>query len=196
MADGKSFVYPRTRGQIEAIAAAVRAELGVSPDGRIAMQPILEFALDSLVEGAYYALESDREMNGAEGRTEGEDPVITLSASTYMRLNRGEARARMTVAHEIGHLLLHCGQRVFHFAENLDDVRFDPEWQADQFAAALMMPAEGFAKMRTVTQAMRTFGVSRSAAIRRASVVGIRLTDRGHRFGRRKKKERNSRRTP
>lgn len=198
MADQAHFVYPRSRRSIEMIAAAVRAELGVEPNSRIALQPILEFALDSLVDGAYFDLEEDQAMEGAEGRTDGAEPVITLSASTYMRLNRGDPRARMTVAHEIGHLLLHSGERVYHFAQKVADNRFDPEWQADQFAAALLMPREAFMKMRSVPQAMKTFGVSRWAAIRRAKVVGMRLTDHGYTFGRnrKKKKERNLRRAP
>lgn len=73
-------VYPRTRKQIEAVADAVRAELGVRADARIALQPVLEFCLDDLVEGAYFDLGDDHEMAGAEGRTDGVRPVITLSA--------------------------------------------------------------------------------------------------------------------
>lgn len=197
MVDLSRYVMPRSRRQIEALANAVRAELGVGADARVAMQPILEFALDDLVEGAYFEVDCDQAMKGAEGRTDGEMPVITLSASTYMALGRGDPRARMTVAHELGHLLLHSGQRVFHFGVKLDDRRFDPEWQADEFAAALLMPREAFRHMRTIQQAMKEFGVSRGAAIRRASVIGIRLTDRGgYTFGSRKKKGYDKRRTP
>lgn len=190
------FVVPRSRRQIEAIAGAVRAHLGVSAGARIAIQPILEFALDDLVEGAFFRIANDAELGGAEGLTDGEHPVITLSASTYMRLGRSDNRARMTVAHEIGHLLLHSGKHVFHFEEPLNDNRFDPEWQADEFAAALLMPRASFSRMRSVGQAMKYFGVSKAAAIRRARVIGIRLLDGNHAFGRGKKKGYDNRRTP
>jgi len=160
------------------------------------MQPILEFALDDLVEDAYFRVANDDELGGAEGMTDGEHPVITLSASTYMGLGRSDSRARMTVAHELGHLLLHSGQHVFHFEEPVNDNRFDPEWQADQFAAALLMPRYAFAKMRSVHEAMRTFGVSKAAAIRRARVVGIRLDDGRHTFGWHNKKGHDMRRAP
>lgn len=190
------FVEPRSRRQIEAIADAVREVLGISKGARIAMQPVLEFALDDLVEGAYYDIANDTDLGGAEGMTHGTEPVIVLSASCYMRLGRSDNRARMTVAHELGHLLLHSGQRVFHFSEPMNDNRFDPEWQADQFAAALLMPREAFSRMRTVKQAMKTFGVSKAAAIRRARVIGIRLSDGCHNFGRRKKKGHGMTRTP
>ncbi|MCL4672435.1 MAG: ImmA/IrrE family metallo-endopeptidase [Sphingomonadaceae bacterium] len=190
------FVAPRTRRQIEAIANAVREHLGIRSGGRIAMQPILEFALDDLVEGAYYDIVNDAELGGAEGMTRGTEPVILLSASCYMRLGRSDNRARMTVAHELGHLLLHSGRHVFHFEEPLNDPRFDPEWQADEFAAALLMPREAFSQMKTVQQAMATFGVSKAAAIRRARVIKIRLSDGRHSYGHDKKKGYGMTRTP
>lgn len=197
LASSPHFVVPRSRRQIEAIAGAVRGLLGVSRGGRIALQPILEFALDDIVDQAFFRVVDDAELGGAEAMTDGREPVITLSASTYVRLQNGDARARMTVAHEIGHLILHSGQIVFHFEEPVDDSRFHPEWQADQFAAALLMPRDAFAKMKTVWQAMKTFGVSRSAAICRANVIGVRLKDGQHTFGRRRKKKgHDMRRTP
>lgn len=197
LVSSRHFVVPRSRKQIEAIASAVRSLLGVSRSGRIALQPILEFALDDIVDEAFFRIVDDAELGGAEAMTDGREPVITLSASTYMKLEKGDYRARMTVAHEIGHLILHSGQIVFHFEEPINDNRFDPEWQADQFAAALLMPREAFAKMTTVHQAMKTFGVSKPAAICRAQVVGIRLRDGRHTFGnRRKKKGHDMRRTP
>lgn len=189
LANSPHFVVPRSRKQIEAIAGAMRIYLGVTEGARIALQPILEFALDDLVEGAYFKIANDSELGGAEGMTDGQHPVITLSASTYMCLQRSDCRARMTVAHEIGHLLLHSGQKVYHFEEPMNDNRFDPEWQADEFAAALLMPKLPFMRIKTVHQAMEAFGVSRAAAIRRAWVVGIRLRDGNHSFGRDDKKK-------
>lgn len=188
-------VVRRTEAQIERLAAVVRQELGVPPNDRLAMQPVLEFHLEDMVEGAYLAIESDGEMGGAEGRTDWHQPVITLSWSTLAALERGEPRARMTAAHELGHLLMHTQQPVFHYRLRARDQRVDPEWQANVFAAALLMPREGFRKMRTVSQAKKSFGVSRNAALRRARNLNVRLFDDTTRSAK-TKKEYEKTRTP
>lgn len=177
MARSFECVSRRSTKQIENLARMVRREFGIEPHERIAMQPILEFAIDEMIEGAYLAIRPDREMEGAEGRTDLDEPVITLSAGTYARLGRGEARARMTAAHELGHLLMHCGQPVHFYRTRSKDHCFNPEWQADHFAGALLMPRESLVKFKTVSRVMKTFGVSRAAALRRAREVGHRLID-------------------
>lgn len=170
-------VQKRSEHQIERLAKMVRQELGVDPGARLAMQPILEFALDDMIEGAYLRVASDSEMAGAEGRTDWHQPVITLSAGTYAALTKGDRRARMTAAHELGHLLMHTKQPVYYYRERTKDNRLDPEWQADTFAAALLMPADAFRKMKSVRQAMSAFGVSRSAALRRARGLKMAIAD-------------------
>lgn len=181
-------VQKRSEHQIERLAKMVRQELGVGPGERLAMQPILEFALDDMIDGAYLAVLSDSEMGGAEGRTDWHQPVITLSAGTYAALTKGNPRARMTAAHELGHLLMHTRQPVYYYRERTKDNRLDPEWQADTFAAALLMPADAFRKMRTVRQAMAAFGVSKGAALRRARMLRVTLVDEMARRGRSKRK--------
>ncbi|QJR01133.1 ImmA/IrrE family metallo-endopeptidase [Sphingobium yanoikuyae] len=170
-------VQRRSEHQIERLAKMVRQELGVDPGSRLAMQPILEFALDDMIDGAYLRVASDGEMGGAEGRTDWHQPVITLSAGTYAALTKGNHRARMTAAHELGHLLMHTKQPVYYYRERTKDNRLDPEWQADTFAAALLMPADAFRKMKSVRQAMTAFGISRSAALRRARGLKMSIAD-------------------
>jgi len=170
-------VMRRTERDIERLAKAVRSELGVAPGARISVQPILEHLIEDMVEGAYFQVEADSDLGGAEARTDWHQPVITVSWSTYSRLLKGEARPRMTIAHEIGHLLMHTKQPVYHYRMKSRDRHVDPEWQADYFAAALLMPPEAFRKMRTVKQAMKTFGVSRGAALRRARIIGAVIVD-------------------
>ena len=189
-------VQRRTEQQIERFAQMVRRELGVAPNDRLAMQPVLEFALGDMVDGAYLAVAPDNEMEGAEGRTDWHRPVITLSAGTYAALSRGDARARSTAAHELGHLLMHTQKPVFHYRSKSHDCRVDPEWQANAFAAALLMPADAFRKMKTVSQAKKTFGVSRGGALRRARGLNVQLFDDTARGASRKRKGHSFRRTP
>lgn len=170
-------VERRSERQIERLAALVRRELGVDPGGRLAMQPILEFALDDIVEDAYFAVANDGEMPGAEGRTDWHQPVITLSASTYANLKKSDPRARMTVAHELGHLLMHTRQPVFHYRSKAKDRHVDPEWQANYFSAALLMPSDAFRKFRSVKAAKKAFGVSRAAVLWRARGLNHQILD-------------------
>jgi hypothetical protein len=168
MANSGTVVAFRSAGEIERMASTVRRHLGVPPDARISMQPILEHTLDLLFEDAHFEIEEDYKMAGAEARTSYYEPLITVAARTYRDLGRGEGRARMTIAHEIGHLMMHCLRPVAMNRSNFYDRHCDPEWQADVFAAALLMPKAAFRRCRTVGEAMKLFGVSRSAAITRA----------------------------
>lgn len=189
-------VQKRTERQIEKLAESIREELGVGPNARVAMRPILDHYLDDIVPDAYLAVESDHQMNGAEGRTDWLEPVITLSASTYAKLRAGEARARSTAAHELGHLLLHTRQPVFHYRTKSEDRCVDPEWQANAFAAAFLMPRAAFLKMKTVSQAMKAFGVSRGGALVRARKLKMHLVDDLARGASTKKKGHGMHRTP
>lgn len=186
----------RSERQIEQLANMVRRELGIGPGDRLAMQPVLEFALDEMVPGAYFAVANDHDMPGAEGRTDWHQPVITIAASTYANLKKSDPRARMTVAHEIGHLLMHTQQPIFHYRSKSRDHRVDPEWQANYFAAALLMPATAFRKMRTVKQARSAFGVSKAAALRRARILGHKILDDTVRQSPSKRKGHGVNRTP
>ena len=101
------------------------------------------------------------ELNDSEGyskyeRDRSEIEILT-SPETYEWLEIGYPRGRFFVAHELGHCLLHTdqlvrlaqmpkaqqaalyrgGQEVAHKAYE------DTEWQANAFAAALLMPARG-----------------------------------------------------
>jgi hypothetical protein len=95
-----------------------------------------------------------------------EDRTIYLSAATYEGVIRNDDRARFTIFHELGHMLLAHSRSFhrelsgnFHLYEN-------SEWQADQFAAEILMPLEVIrAKNFSAAWELRNeFGVSHSAA--------------------------------
>jgi hypothetical protein len=168
MANSGTVVSYRTVAQIEAMAGTVRKHLGIPLHGRIPMQWLLEQGLDFIFEDAYFEIDEDRKLGGAEARTSYHEPVITVSRGTYDQLERGHPRARMTIAHEVGHLLMHCLRPIALNKTARYDHHTDPEWQANVFAAALLMPRRAFMKTRSVDEAMKEFGVSRSAAEVRA----------------------------
>lgn len=80
--------------------------------------------------------------------------LLMLSEKTYGGLEEGDPRSRFSLAHEIGHLVLHREEllemsRIPHHEAALMRASHshrpfeDTEWQADAFAAALLMPASG-----------------------------------------------------
>lgn len=132
------------------------------------MAKLLDLGLMGLINGYELRVAPDNDMGDAEAVTDLNKPVITFGATAYAALYRGEPRARMTGAHELGHLMMHSQQAVgLAFMKN-DDPLVDPERQADVFAAAFLMPEAAFRRMTSIDEAMRYFGVSRDAATCRA----------------------------
>jgi hypothetical protein len=84
---------------------------------------------------------------------------VVLSSKTYALLQEDHVRARYTVAHECGHACLHADQVVrlggmsltsqmaLHRERGSHEPCQDTEWQANAFASALLMPAEGVERL-------------------------------------------------
>lgn len=107
---------------------------------------------------------------------------FVLSNQTYEMLQAGNVRARSTVAHECGHACLHTDQIIrlggmnltsqvaFHRERNPHEACEDTEWQANAFGSALLMPAQGVARIFTrlnrqsASALAETFGVSLESA--------------------------------
>ena len=126
--------------------------------------------------------------------------LITLSEESYDDLENGGARARFTLAHELGHVVLHPHELLrlssvphsiaayYRGEHQPHKIFYDTEWQADSFAGAFLMPASGIHDLvgerllsdnifRTLSASMRVadnFDVSESAARTRLSKVKTR----------------------
>ncbi len=81
--------------------------------------------------------------------------------------SKKNARAIFTLAHEIGHYFLHYFPDDVKLARIQDGVKIpvfmDAEWQADNFAAELLMPEETCINM-SIEGIMNIYNVSRQAA--------------------------------
>lgn len=103
---------------------------------------------------------------------------VLLSPSTYESLRAGVPRARFTAAHECGHAILHFSQvkeritdgELVLYRRSDVPAYLDPEWQANAFAAALLMPGEAVRKImekepnNCVRAVARFFNVSQESA--------------------------------
>ena len=107
---------------------------------------------------------------------------VFLSPQTYAGVLDGSPRARFTTAHECGHAVLHFsqlkskltdgGMRLYRRSE-LPAYR-DPEWQANAFAAAILMPAVAVRRLVENVPGNRELAIARYFEVSQES-AGIRL---------------------
>ena len=154
---------PRSYRGLEQVAAYVRQQLKLSPEEAIKPLQLFESLDDIRIERAsgkaiplwhgVIALED------SEGYTryDSERGLIEVLASeqTYEWLEQGHSRATFFVPHELGHCLLHTEQLIrlaqmptrqlaaLHRGTAEHRAFEDTEWQANAFACALLMPADG-----------------------------------------------------
>jgi hypothetical protein len=110
----------------------------------------LQYAVEELPAG----IEAQAHYSVDEGAI-----VVALVEATYGDLRAGTGRALFTVAHEVGHAVLHAKELVERRLANVDSRALhrgavgghkpfmDTEWQANGFAAAMLVPATGLVKL-------------------------------------------------
>lgn len=143
--------------EIEAISAnLVRA---ISPDtlGALRPFPVEEFCeLGRLGRETGFELVVDNLGGFYAARMDVDEREIVIDASIYQDLGGRDhryRRARYTLAHEVAHAYLHSDQmRVLNsqprhtiqlfWPHEIRPLEANPEWQADQFAAGLLMPID------------------------------------------------------
>lgn len=165
-------VLPSSIDKIRSIAARARNVLSL-PNGPINMESFLE----QLVKfGITVDVIDDVEVPGFLTHSEAccipESATIYITAQTYEKACNNDSRTLFTVFHELGHLIL-MHSRQFHRNQNTKQTKptpyMDSEWQADQFAAEILMPLDVIRaeKLKSPAQFIKRFGVSEAAALRR-----------------------------
>ena len=150
--------------RLEKIAAHVRERLNCSPTEAINTLLLFDGLEIQVRDGTGHDIPirgSVIELNESEGYSKYDKDrcIIEILASpeTYDWLEKGYARAGYFVAHELGHCALHTNQLVrlsqmpkaqqaalHRGGENVAHETYqDTEWQANAFASALLMPAQG-----------------------------------------------------
>lgn len=163
-------VEPKSTLNIRTIAIHVRKVLEMS-DKAVNMERFLE---ELCKWGIVYDVVDDSDMPGFSIHSEAycvpETATIYLTSETYEKACNGDARTRFTIFHELGHLLL-GHSRKFHRGQTMKELKcyFDSEWQADQFAAEMIMPLDIIIKhaLYSVKKIQERFLVSAQAAQRR-----------------------------
>lgn len=134
-----SLVPPRSIIDIRANTTHLRVILGLNDAPYFPVVKVFEFMQD-WEQGYELEIIPDHLMQ-EEGLTTGK--VIRLKESVYNGAAQEIGRDRFTFAHELGHAMLHDGVQLT-FARSRKPLKAyeDSEWQANTFAAELLMPYE------------------------------------------------------
>jgi hypothetical protein len=185
-------VSPRSRASIEAVAGRFLADY--VPECLASPRPTPTVKIfDQVLPLIGFVAHVGELAPGLEGITDCVEREITLPPHVYRGMELGNGRCRFVGGHEFGHALLHVdelGARAgLKYANGCDvllarrsDIKAykNPEWQADVFAAAVLMP-ESMVRLvvrdvprdRMVAAVMKTFAVSRPAAQYRLERLGL-----------------------
>lgn len=131
--------------------------------------PILHVLEREVMEG--FEVVPAAELEGDEGRMYPVSGAIVISEETYLAAERGDGRARFTIAHELGHYWMHRKSAYSFRNSNAVILPFEnSEWQADEFAGHLLAPIH-IIRGLTAAQIAKRCQISMKAAIVRMNKV-------------------------
>lgn len=136
---------PLSKVQILRLTQKIRSLLNLQNDLFFDVVRFVEFFLQEFIPGFTYEYVDQSDL--PPGTYAYYDPVnklMRISIAVYEGAIRGNGRDRFTIAHEIGHCLLHSNELLLcRNIENRPLQAFEnPEWQANTFASFLLMPPD------------------------------------------------------
>ncbi|MBB6285304.1 ImmA/IrrE family metallo-endopeptidase [Geobacillus subterraneus] len=132
-----------SRINIRELTNTIRKLLGLYEERYFPIIEFLEFGLGYIFPDFSYEIVSPLDMKSDYGVTYPQTNKIKLREDVYENAIAGSPRDRFTVAHEIGHLIMHRpGSIALARSQNAEIIPTykDPEWQANTFAAELLAP--------------------------------------------------------
>ncbi len=160
---------PTSRVKLRAMAKKLRVLTKTPEDEPFPVVPFLEIVLKAWD----YEMDivPDEDMKTTYAETIPSLKIFRIRESVYNNAIEGSPRDRFTIAHEIGHLFLHDDVSV-SFARNEKSIPAykDPEWQANTFAAELLVPYSQIKGM-AVEEISKKYIVSKKVAQIQASYI-------------------------
>lgn len=157
-------VPPTSRKILRAYAWQLRTKCALT-DPWFPVRDFLEFFLPIMMSGFVYDVGTHQQMGKAHGHTWPDAKWIRLREDIYRRAHDHCGRDRGTVAHEVGHLLLHAGLPHARRVDESEIPRFrSSEWQAKCFAGELLFPAHMAPDYPAAASAAEVFGISEDSA--------------------------------
>lgn len=143
-------VKPTSRQAIWEMVRELRTLLGVENDLYFNIVNFVEKVLPLFLPNFVFEICTEEEMGNLHGETIPSECKIRLREDVYIGACQEKGRDRLTLAHELGHLLMHDeGSIAFCKLESNEKIPTyrDPEWQADVFGGELLAPSYLIAQM-------------------------------------------------
>lgn len=175
MSGHQFIVPPRSWDSIYQLTNSLRLSLELSDIAYFPIMNVCERILDQQLGLFSFGVRSVEEMGEIEGLTCPLGTRIDLREDVYVKACSGDARARFTVAHEVGHFFMHTNVPLARAMSGQSVKAYRcSEAQANQFAAELLMPRIFFSNADTVEAVVGRHGVSYEAAERRLGFLARR----------------------
>ncbi|QRM35523.1 ImmA/IrrE family metallo-endopeptidase [Microvirga sp. VF16] len=175
-----------TDEEIEQRVKVLRRELGLQNQSRPDLRNVIEKLTARFRHFSYQQI-PDAEMPDAEAQWEARKGVLRIRESVVGAMQRGEPRARMMIANEIGHFAMrHSGVRNRSTTQptagrSLLEAKKE-ESEARRFAAMFLAPNDLLRSTDTVEDIVDRFGLSFEAAmIRKGEFDAFQRRASGHR---------------
>lgn len=169
------------RRRISSIVRKLRAIVGVSDKEEFPIVDFLEFEFHKIRRDFVLIVESDDDFgDGVLAKATNSPPQIVVRESLYEAAVEGHPSARFVLAHELGHLCLshrksvQGGTRNFSYVEYDSEKQiFNAEWQANEFAAELLIPSD-LAFVMSTDEISERYGVLPKFVQRRLALLNMR----------------------
>lgn len=132
-------VPPRSAAWLREYANKIRSVFGCDSRFDFPIIEVIEYQLQKIFPDFLFDVQDEFEMRKDEGRVPIGKCQLILREDVYVAACRGDGRARFTAAHEFLHFLLHRNVSFARARDDTDKIYCDSEWQADEFAGALLM---------------------------------------------------------
>lgn len=156
-------------------ADLIRSVFLTDDEVQMPIAEILEFKLPLLFQGFSLEIADPSEMGGDEGRAIPDRNEIELRQDVYEQAWKGHGRFRFTLAHELGHFLLHRNVALPRASDGHPIFR-DAEWQADTFAGGLLFSRKHAQRFRNPEEVANACCMTGDAA----EVMWSKYKDRGY----------------
>lgn len=163
-------VAPLSKKQIQSYANQLRRIFKSDLHEPFDVLRCLEIELPKAMEHKFvFELQDCHVMGMTEAAVLPDKKLMHIREDVYNALHENETRARFTIAHEFGHLLMHKGVAL-NRGDGNHKIFEDSEWQANQFAAELLAPLQGCVGL-SVHEIMQKYQISHQCACLRHNEV-------------------------
>ncbi len=162
----KCIAEPLSRMQIAGMAKLIRKVSGEENTPFFDIVRFLDVVLPKIDPGFSFIVDEKSTLGECHGITYPDRNEIHIREDVYERACEGRGRDRLTLAHELFHLLQHTKENISYarIGENSDSPTYmDPEWQADAFGGELLIPSY-LVKGMSADEIVEKCQVSRKAA--------------------------------